>query len=165
MTDVLSTLAPFRLEGQIDECFKPIFNAATLRRDEEMDRVLLDYKVPGVYFWLLKHENAYYRIYVGQTKSLSGRLRTYIGNFQSHAPNDFKLQVFVAFANELLPNATFDLYFFGTDGDRQEAERKTIEKYSPLLNKLPQPTQEAKAELQEAFSLYYRGIFQRRLSP
>lgn len=163
MNDLLRLLEPFRLDGALDERFKQILSGTSLQRDDALDRALRDYRRRGVYFWVLRHRDACYRIYVGQTVSLSGRLRTYISSFQAHSPNDFKLQVFLAFVNELLPDATFDLYFFDTPDDLNAAELQTIERYNPLLNRLPQPSLEAREQLKRAFSLYYASVFQRRL--
>ena len=138
MSSVLSVLKPFRLNGPLDKGFALVAKRTALRRNEEIERALRDHKVPGVYLWLLKSKTAYYSIYVGQTVSLSGRLRTYLGNFQAHSPNDFKLQVFFAYANEILPSATFELYFFKTDrSNLHSEERKAIDKFGPLPNKLP----------------------------
>lgn len=166
MTDLLRKLVPFRLEGKLDERFTPVFRCKAFRRTKEMECVLRDHKVPGVYFWLLKHKSAYYSIYVGQTVSLSGRLGTYLGSFQAHAPNDFKLQIFFDFVTEQVPGADFELYFLETDRSNLHSEEgRAIKKYSPLLNNLPQPTKEEKEKLQNVFSSYYRSVFQRRLNP
>ena len=165
MSDVLSTLVAFR-KSQLDERFKSICKCTVLQRSEVESALHKEHKESGVYFWLLEHKSMYYPIYVGQTVSLAGRQGRYIENFQAHVPNNFKLRVFFGFVNELLPDATIELFYLKTDrGNLGSEERAAIEKYRPLLNNLPQPTPEEKEKLQKAFSDYYTSVFKRRLNP
>jgi hypothetical protein len=144
------------------EEFQSILLGTDLAKGLQVEEVALNYKgVHGIYFWILRHEDAEYKIYIGQTKSLSRRVLNYISEFQPHSPNDYKLRVFHAFLLELVPSATLDLYFAEKDSAiLTQAEADAIKKYDPLLNKLPRPTPEARGELKKAFSLYYRSSFE-----
>lgn len=122
-------------------------------------------KVPGIYFWVLRHQGAEFRIYVGKTNSLSYRLVNYVSEFQPHSPNDYKLRIFTAFTAEFAPDGAYDLYFKKTDlAGLTQAENAAIAAYRPLLNQLPSASPEAKARLKEAFGDYYRSSFQRCLA-
>jgi hypothetical protein len=137
-----------------------------LHRDEEaVQRLLRSHnKVPAVYFWLINHNGAEYKLYVGQTNSLSTRLLNYVSEFQAHSPNDYKLKIFVLFLQDLAPDASLDLYYRETPLDQlTSAEVAAIDKYDPILNKLPPPSPEAKARIREAFTYYYSSTFGRRL--
>lgn len=121
-------------------------------------------KTSGIYFWVMKHESVEYKIYIGQTRSLSTRVLNYISPFQPHSPNDHKLQLFGSFINELLPSATFDLYFSRQDTvGLTKLESDANKKYKPLFYRLPTPSLEAKNELKKAFGSYYKTAFNSRL--
>ncbi len=57
-----------------------------------------------------------------------GPLAELLGRLQVHSPNDYKLQVFLAFINELLPGASLTLYFAKVDGDLTKAETKALKR-------------------------------------
>jgi hypothetical protein len=145
--------------------FKPVLTKATFAKDEPLTRLLETHKkVAGIYFWVLRHGTNEYKLYIGQTNSLANRLLNYVGEFQAHSPNDYKLRIFAAFLAELAPDAELDLYFAQTElGKLREAEKDAIRKYDPLLNKLPSPSAEAKEKLKSAFEFYYRSVFEQRL--
>ena len=42
----------------------------------------------------MRYRGAEYKIYIGKTKSFSYRILNYIGDFQAHSPNDYKLRIF-----------------------------------------------------------------------
>jgi len=147
--------------------FEPKLVGATFARSACLEDLLETHKrASGIYFWVLRHDEREYRIYVGKTKSLSNRLLNYMSGFQPHSPNDYKLRVFAGLLAELEPTATLNLYFSQKDPkvDLTAADNDAIHLFDPLLNQLPPATVEAKRELQEAFEAYYRDAFVRRLS-
>lgn len=145
--------------------FRPLLSKATFTRDEPLVRLLETYKkVAGVYFWVLRHGTKEYKVYIGQTNSLANRLVNYVSEFQAHSPNDYKLRIFAEYLAELAPAAELDLYFAQTEVAKlKDAEKNAIQKYEPLLNKLPPPSAEAREKLKSAFDFYYRSSFQQRL--
>src|SRR5882762_2161660 len=145
--------------------FSLLLTKATFIKDEALTRLLETHKkASGIYFWVLRHETNKYKLYIGQTNSLSNRLLNYVSEFQAHSPNDYKLRIFAAFLAELAPQAVLDLYFAVKDvGSLKKAEKDAIRKYDPLLNQLPPPNAEAKEKLKNAFEFYYRSAFERRL--
>ena len=107
------------------------------------------------------------------TNSISGRPTrwrrdslNYVSEFQAHSPNDYdyKLRIFDAFLAELSPEAVLDLHFAVKDvGSLRVAEKSAIQRYDPLLNRLPTPNAEAREKLKNAFEFYYRSAFELRL--
>ncbi len=105
-----------------------------------------------------------YKLYIGKTNSLADRLNFYLSDFQPHSPNDFKLRVFASYLNEIAHSATMDLHFKSVDvRSLTEAENDAVRRYDPILNKLPQPSLDARNRLREAFELYYRSALEQRL--
>jgi hypothetical protein len=156
-------------EGDADAMrseFIPLLTKATFIKDEPLTRLLETHKkASGIYFWVLRHETNEYKLYIGQTNSLSNRLLNYVSEFQAHSPNDYKLRIFAAFLAEFAPEAALDLYFAVTDiGRLRDAEKDAIRRYDPLLNRLPPPSAEAKEKLKSAFEFYYRSAFELRLN-
>jgi len=145
--------------------FVQILNGSVLSKTESVADVIKSHKkVACIYFWILRHEQAQYKIYIGKTNSLSYRLLNYISEFQPHSPNDYKLRIFHAFIMELVPTAALDLYFANVDiSVITQAETAAIGKYNPLLNNLPSPTPDARDSLKKAFALYYESAFEQRL--
>lgn len=171
MSELVQGFKYFLLEGAQAAAmraeFQPILSGTDLIKSRQIIEVVSNYKgVAGIYFWVLSYENAEYKIYIGKTKSLSYRVLNYVSEFQPHSPNDYKLRIFHAFLSEFMPTATLDLYFAKKDlVTLAQAETDAINRYDPLLNKLPPPTAEARNELKKAFSLYYQAAFERRLRP
>jgi len=169
MNDLLHGFERFLLAGgqaqSMRASFEAIFTGTDLAKCDRVDDVIATYKkVPGLYFWVMRHGGAEYKIYIGKTRSFSYRVLNYISDFQAHSPNDYKLRIFHAFVSELLPEAALDLYFARTDLESlTSAENVAVLKYAPMLNKLPPPTIAAKDELRKAFSLYYRSLLEQRL--
>jgi hypothetical protein len=147
--------------------FTPLMTGVTLIRDDALEQVLRRYQnAAGIYFWIMAVESAKYAIYIGQANPLSRRLRNYISDFQPHSPNDYKLQIFRAFTSELSPPGTLDLYFMPTDAGALTATETAAKRfYLPLLNDLPQPAEEARQKLREAFAEYYRSAILKKLKP
>ena len=118
-----------------------------------------DCNVTGVYFWILRIEDAQYKIYAGKTKSLKRRLSDYFNKFQIHSPNDYKLKFFQSFIFSHLPNADFDLYFKQCNlSDYTEYETQTVNQFKPLINERAQVTDEAKDKMKQAFAEYYESV-------
>lgn len=169
MNDLLRGFERFLLADPQAEAmrakFAPVLTGTDLAKSELVNDVIATYKnVPGLYFWVMRHGGAQYKIYIGKTKSFSYRVLNYVNDFQAHSPNDYKLRIFHAFLSELLPEAALDLYFAPTDPESlTSAETAAVLEYVPLLNKLPPPSAAAKEELRKAFSLYYRSAFEQRL--
>jgi len=140
--------------------------AKVLSQSAEVKKALVKYKGrPGIYFWILKDGGVEYKVYIGQTQSLSARLKNYISEFQPHSPNDYKLRVFYDFALRLLPNATLDLYFSEKSKDCLGNEEKSaMEKYRPFFYKLPRPDSSEKDKLKRAFSMCCQSIFEQNLN-
>lgn len=155
-----------RAEGEaVRAQFVQILSDSALSKTESVAHAIKSYKkAAGIYFWVLRHEQTEYKIYIGKTNSLSYRLLNYISEFQPHSPNDYKLRIFHAFIRELVPGAALDLYFAEADiAVVTQAETAAIGKYNPLLNKLPSPTSDALDGLKKAFALYYQSVFEQRL--
>jgi hypothetical protein len=132
-----------------------------------LEEVLRRYqKAAGIYFWVMAVESTKYAIYIGQANPLSRRLINYISDFQAHSPNDYKLQIFHAFMSELSPPGTLRLYFTPVDpADLTATETAAKRFYRPLLNDLPQPAEDARQTLREAFAEYYRSAILKKLKP
>ena len=119
----------------------------------------------GIYFWLLAYEENLHRIYVGKTNSLAHRIQNYSSSFQPHSPNDFKLQVFYSFTQELLPQSELLLYFSPCNvGTLTQQEKEEISFFTPLLNRRMKASTEVRSKLQEAFVAYYQSCFQGALT-
>ncbi len=146
--------------------FSLVLSGTDLSKSSALAEVIATHKkVPGIYFWVLRHQSNDFRIYVGKTNSLAYRLVNYVSEFQPHSPNDYKLRIFTTFTAEFAPDGAYDLYFKRTDlADLTQAENAAIAAYKPLLNQLPRASPEAKARLKEAFGDYYRSSFQRCLA-
>lgn len=149
-------LTQFRAE------FAQLVETNDLTRSLNVSQVIAKYKkVPGIYVWTTVVRDTEYKIYAGQTNSLSYRVYNYTAPFQPHSPNDFKLLIFRAFLEEVAPEATLRLYFKETPVATLKAEEQaTIARYRPLLNVPRPPTPEAKRQLQDAFARYYRSSFE-----
>jgi hypothetical protein len=169
MDELMKGFDRFLLQGEqsitMRREFQPVLNGTDLEKNRQVLEVISTYKgVPGIYFWVLRYENAEYKVYIGKTNSLSYRVLNYVSEFQPHSPNDYKLRIFHTFLIELFPTATLDLYFAEKElNSLAQAETDAINRYNPLLNKLPKPTAEAKDELRKAFSLYYRSAFEQKI--
>jgi hypothetical protein len=135
-----------------------------LSRPEQVERIITHRKkVPGIYFWVMRHgeNDDLFRIYLGKTNSLSYRVQNYVSGFQPHAPNDFKLRIFQSFLSELAPSAALDLLFSEKSVEQlTQAEAEAIKFYDPLLNRRQPATADARLALQNAFSLFYRSAFE-----
>ena len=119
----------------------------------------------GIYFWVLAYEENLYRIYVGKTNSLAHRIKNYSSAFQPHSPNDFKLQIFYLFTQELLPQSELLLYFSPCNVDLlNHQEKEEIGFFDPLLNRRMKASTEIRSKLQEAFVAYYQSCFQGALT-
>ena len=115
---------------------------------------------PGIYFWVLTHQEQQHRIYVGKTRSLRSRINNYTSVFQPHSPNDFKLQVFYAFVKELLPNSDLSLYFSPCNINLlTQREKEEIKCFAPLLNRRMKSNDDLRHKLQTAFTVYYQSCF------
>jgi excinuclease UvrABC nuclease subunit len=149
-----------QFDTEFDTQFKPVpdvsFERLPLRNDRD---------AAGIYCWVMTDEADRHCIYIGKTKSLSRRCGDYTRDFQPHSPNDYKLHIFFhEFMAELTPPRTLDLYFAEkTPSDLSAEEKAAIDKYNPLLNKLPKPTEEEREKLKAAFSFYYRSALKRKL--
>lgn len=136
-----------------------------LSRCSRVDRIIAEYKrVPGIYFWIMRQGERLFSIYIGKTNSMAYRMQNYVGEFQPHSPNDYKLRIFRAFLAESTPDATLDLYFSSKDfSEITQAENIAVTAYDPLLNRRQRPSAQARADLRDAFSLYYRSAFEQLL--
>lgn len=145
--------------------FALLMKETDLSRCGRVDRIIAEYKqVPGIYFWVMRQGNKLFRIYIGKTNSMSYRMQNYVGEFQPHSPNDFKLRIFRKFLAESVPDGTLDLYFSQKSlSDLTQAENLAVAAYDPLLNRRQRPTADARALLREAFSGYYRSAFEQLL--
>lgn len=145
--------------------FRLLIQRTDLNSCDAIGEVVASHKnVSGVYFWVMRHGDALYRIYIGKTKSLSARIENYIGQFQPHSPNDFKVRVFCDFMVDTLPGATLLLYFAAVPAqDLTKAENAAVRQYDPLLNRRMTASPKARAALREAFTQYYRSAFCRAL--
>ena len=152
---------------RFDREFTGLLTGATLMRDEALQQVLERYqRTARNLFWVMAIESAKYAIYIGRADFLSRRLINYIGDFQAHSPNDYKLQIFHAFMSELSPPGTLDLYFKPTDAAALTVTEKAAKRfYRPLLNDLPQPAEEVRQKLREAFAEYYRSAILKKFQP
>ncbi len=145
--------------------FKSVLPNTKLMKDESLTQLLRTHKtIPGVYFWVLRYRTRQYKIYIGKTKSLAARLLNYVGEFQPHSPNDYKLRIFAAFATELAPTSVLELHFIESEiGLLGERENEAVRKFNPLLNQRSSPTIEAKEKLKIAFEFYYRSAVEQSL--
>jgi hypothetical protein len=145
--------------------FSLLIPESELYRCGRVDRVIADYKqVPGIHFWVMRHEERLFRIYIGKTISMSYRMQNYVSEFQPHSPNDYKLRIFRAYISDVAPSAKLDLHFSSKDlADLTKAENIAVAAYDPLLNRRQRPSAEARSVLREAFSVYYRSAFERIL--
>ena len=165
-SDPLLAFDRFKLFGEelaaVSAEFTAILETTDLARSPTISATIARYKnVPGVYFWTALLAGVEYKIYAGQTNSLGYRVYNYTAPFQPHSPNDFKLLIFRAFLEQLVPGAVLRLRFREISLDElKAAERRVIERYAPLLNVPRAPTPEAKRQLQEAFASYYRSSFE-----
>jgi hypothetical protein len=137
----------------------------TLYRCNRVDQIIADYKkVPGIYFWVMRHGGRRFRIYIGKTNSMSNRIQNYVVDFQPHSPNDYKLRIFQEFLAGNVPGATLDLYFSPKSlTELTQAENHAVSTYEPLLNQRRRPSADARAALRDAFSRYYRSTFEQLL--
>ena len=145
--------------------FTLLIRDTDLTRCDRVGRIIAEYKqVPGIYFWVMRQGERLFRIYIGKTNSMSYRMQNYVGEFQPHSPNDFKMRIFRAFLEESVPDGTLDLYFSPKSlSDLTPAENLAVVAYDPLLNRRQRPTADARAVLREAFSGYYRSAFEQLL--
>lgn len=146
--------------------FTLLLSETDLSRCGRVDHVIADYKQSsGIYFWVMRHAERSFRIYIGKTKSMSHRMQNYVSEFQPHSPNDYKLRIFRRFISDAAPDATLDLYFSARPShDLTEAENLAITTYDPLLNRRLRPSDKARQNLQSAFSAYYCSAFGQLLS-
>jgi len=130
-------------------------------------KLQLGRSTPGVYFWLARAWGKQYRLYVGQTKSLSYRLSNYLSPFQPNATNDFKLRICSDLIVREHPEATFDLYFAQIKGIRSDSprlrselrdrERLMLDKYGgAFVNQRGAASLSAKERLRAAYEEFYR---------
>lgn len=151
--DVLVNEYRLLVEGtRVAQCASMI--ELSCRRDRES----------GIYVWIMTDAGRNYRIYVGKTVSIALRAANYIGDFQPHSPNDYKLRIFAEFMQDILPQATLDLWFKAVpSADLTRCEKEAIRTFSPLLNGRLKPSNAARVTLERAFSDYYRSGFARAL--
>ncbi|WP_430389340.1 GIY-YIG nuclease family protein [Dyella sp. 20L07] len=136
-------------------CHSDLWQSGTLRLAADSFR-----KLSGIYFWVMAYGGNMHRIYVGKTNSLGTRVKNYAGDFQPHSPNDFKIQVFQAFARECFGGSELDLYFAPCDlGKLTERENEEIAYFDPLLNRRMKPSLDARNTLKNAFVDYYQSCF------
>ena len=145
--------------------FALLLLATDLSRCNRVDRIIAEYKkVPGIYFWVMRYGDRLFRIYIGKTNSMAYRMQNYVGEFQPHSPNDYKIRIFRAFLAESIPDATLDLYFSTKNlQDITQAENLAVTTYDPLLNRRQRPSSSARIVLRDAFSGYYRSAFEQLL--
>ena len=97
-------------------------------------------KVSGVYFWVMCWNSQCYRIYVGLSTDIAGRLKKYTEPFQVYTPNNFKMRCFYEFMKDEFPDARLDLYYLDYAGLNKthlhRHENMWIEKFKPLINVL-----------------------------
>jgi hypothetical protein len=179
-SNLISALARFALSAsEASQVFSTFDLAAAECRFIKEDDILGTLErfkgVSGIYFWLLRVGDQRFKIYLGQTTSLSYRLTNYLSDFQPHAPNDFKLRLFHEFVIERLSDACFELYFDALskpDAVLSElrcaltnAENSALKRFTPiLLNGRGRPSAAAKESLQHAFRDYYRSGFESLLA-
>jgi hypothetical protein len=166
-------LSRFRLSRReserLDRDFQLALSECDLHGAEKLRGRLTSFRgEPGVYFWILRAWGDRFKLYVGQTTSLSYRLSNYSSPFQPNATNDFKLRISYAFFLESIEGATFDLHFAPVDianrsrvdarSELRRVEASTIETFSPvLLNQRGAVPPEAKRALEEAYTSFYRA--------
>ncbi len=143
--------------------FRLIIEGSDLSRCIKAESVISSYKkVPGIYFWVMRHEARLFSIYIGKTNSMSYRMQNYVGEFQPHSPNDYKLRIFHNYLVEIAPGATLDLFFCERSLEElTHAENRAVAKFAPLLNQRQRPSREGRALLRDAFSAYYRSSFEK----
>nr|CAS03002.1 putative integron gene cassette protein [uncultured bacterium] len=162
----LPLLDRFRLQGveqkEIRSNLFFVLESADLTRCPKVtDLIARHKKVAGIYFWTALVNGEEYKVYAGQTNSLSYRITNYTAPFQPHSPNDFKLLIFSAFMKEIAPESTLRLYSREVAAmDLKVEEKAFIAKHQPLLNVSRKPTAEARNKLRDAFSQFYRASFE-----
>ena len=122
-------------------------------------------KVPGVYFWVMRWGDEFYRVYIGKSISIVGRLTKYTGNFQPKAPSDYKIRYFYDYMLENFPGATLNFYYkmHQLDGKKlHEKENELIDEFKPLINLRGIP-KEFKQDILDANRSLYVSIFKKRL--
>ena len=168
--DVKQQLAPFRFREaerlELEKRFRLCIAGCDLSKSLDQRRKLTEHAgAPGIYFWVLGAWNAKFKLYIGQTKSLSYRLSNYTSPFQPNATNDFKMRIAHAFFAERIPDAQFDLHFRpiepGTTDLRlalRSAEAEALKGFAPvLLNQRGVVAPEAKMALERAYVAFYRA--------
>ena len=166
-------LARFELTApnahRLHDDFRSAISDCDLRGAEKLRGRLRTFAgVPGVYFWILRAWETSYKLYVGQTTSLSYRLSNYTSPFQPNATNDFKLRISYDFFIEAIPGASFDLYFCAVDvagmnkadarSELRRRETETITHFDPvLLNQRGTVPADAKEALEKAYVAFYRA--------
>lgn len=143
--------------------FEFVLANVNFTRTEQVERVIKHSKQwAGIYFWVMRHDESesLFRIYIGKTNSLSGRLQNYFDGFQPHSTNDFKLRVFQSYLSEVAPTAALDLVFSPQKAEQlTQIENEAVNFYAPLLNRRLPATADSRLALQNAFSLFYRSAF------
>jgi hypothetical protein len=166
MTTLPSSFAQFKMSEGQDASFRQDFPKVFLQIDlsrpdsEPIKRIIANYQVPGIYFWVMRYGDAadLYPIYIGKAKSLSYRVQNYVSKFQPHSPNDYKLLIFQEFLAEAVPTAALDLLFAPKSADQlTHAENEAIRVYTPLLNRRLPASADARLGLQRAFKEFYRS--------
>lgn len=147
---------------ELRSTFTFLWETTDLSRTSDVEESVQKFdKVPGIYFWTARVNSDEFKIYVGQTNSLGYRITNYTATFQPHSPNDFKLLVFAAFLAEVAPGATLRLHFREEPLSQLNVEeKKSIDKFKPLLNIRRKPTPESRHQLEIAFSEFYRASFE-----
>ena len=145
--------------------FTLLMSETDLSRCSRVNRIIAEYKqVPGIYFWVMRQGERLFRIYIGKTNSMAYRMQNYVGEFQPHSPNDYKLRIFRSFLAESTPDATLDLYFSPQAlSNITQAENVAVAAYDPLLNRRQRASAEARAVVRDVFALYYRSAFEQLL--
>lgn len=126
---------------------------------------ILSKAVSGVYFWVMHWNGGSYRIYIGKSVSIVGRLNNYTGKFQPQSPNNYKMHYFQDFMRENFPGSTLDLYYQKyqlTSKELHEPEKALIRQFDPLINRL-ETSVDSKNLMQEAFRTLYESSFKQVL--
>ena len=119
----------------------------------------------GVYFWMLHVGNDEFKIYIGKTKSLERRLADYLGEFQIHSPNDYKIRFFQEFAYRHFPDSRFSLHFRSCELESYtDIESESVRQYSPLINQRCNANNDLKHAIKLGFKDYYDSVFSLKLS-
>ena len=169
MSDYAKSFSSFELTADQSNVlltdFTRLIQDTDLTHCSRVADIITEYKkVSGIYFWVMRHDDHLFRIYIGKTKCIFNRMRNYFGEFQPHSPNDFKLRIFRTFLAEKIPDATLDLYFLQkTAFELTQAENQALATFNPLLNRRQHVTADARTALRDAFSTYYRSAFEQLL--